>query len=180
MWLSSRWQLWINTPCAHWKLGTDLAGGVTWDAIPFCNPIPHLHLGCHWWPWSQNDAMIHSLANTDFFKKINRAHGQGSLGVRGEHESYKDGFHVKNVFLVGGRKITKYLQRIWLEMQIVETCFSSVWYQSGKLPALWIMNFPGGGMVKNPPVDGGEAGTWVHFLGQEDALVQEIFMGRGA
>ena len=42
------------------------------------------------------------------------------------------------------------------------------------------MNFPGGGMVKNPPVDGGEAGTWVHFLGQEDALVQEIFMGRGA
>ena len=63
--------------------------------------------------------MIHSLANTDFFKKINRAHGQGSLGVRGEHESYKDGFHVKNVFLVGGRKITKYLGSMIVALELI-------------------------------------------------------------
>lgn len=44
-------------------------------------------------------------------------------------------------FFGGGRKITRYLQRIWLEMQMVKTCFLSVmliW----KLPSLCVVEEP--------------------------------------
>ena len=39
---------------------------------------------------------------------------------------------------------------------------------------LCYLGFPGGSVVKNPPVSAGDAGDTGWFLGQEDSLKQEI------
>ena len=115
-----------------------------------------------------------------------------SLGVGGEHDSDKDGFHVKNVFWWGeGERNHKiFAKDLAGNADSRNMLFLSViliW----KITSVVDNGLPGGAVIKNPPADGGEAGDLGSLPGlgrcprvgnglplQYSCL--EIFMDRGA